>query len=77
MLIVKNDDFKYWMKVMGVELILEKESKDMKCIIIKLCFGYVDLNGVIKYGYCDIRNVLEWLFVREMIVCVVVGVVVK
>lgn len=49
----------------------------MKRKVIKLRFGYVDLNGVIKYGYRDMRNVLECLLVCEMTVCVVVGVVVK
>lgn len=39
--------------------------------------GYVDLNGVIKYNYCDMRNVFECFLVREIIVRVVVGVVVK
>ena len=44
---------------MGAEPISEKESKDMKRTITKPRPGHADLNGAIKYGHRDIRNVLE------------------
>lgn len=76
-MVVINDDFMYWRKIMGVVLISEEECENMKCIIIKLRFGYVDLVGGMKYNYCDLWNVLEWSFVREIVVWVVVGVLCK
>lgn len=72
---VENKDWKYWEMVMSIELVLEKNEKF--CCVFCLCFGYVDLVGGMKYGYNDMCNVLECFSVCEMIVCVVVGVVVK
>lgn len=76
-LVVINDDFIYWRKIMGVVLISDEERENMKCIIIKFRLGYVDFIGGMKYNYCDLRNVFECLFVREIVVRVVVGVVLK
>ncbi|PFZ35324.1 chorismate synthase [Bacillus wiedmannii] len=76
-LIVKNDDFKHWTKVMGAEPISEKESKDMKRTITKPRPGHADLNGAIKYGHRDIRNVLERSSARETTVRVAAGAVAK
>ena len=50
---------------MGAEPISEKESKDMKRTITKPRPGHADLNGAIKYGHRDIRNVLERSSARE------------
>ena len=72
----KNDDFKHWTKVMGAEPISEKESKDMKRTITKPP-GHADLNGAIKYGHRDIRNVLERSSARETTVRVAAGAVAK
>ncbi|EEM71172.1 MULTISPECIES: chorismate synthase [Bacillus] len=76
-LIVKNDDFKHWTKVMGAEPISEKESKEMKRTITKPRPGHADLNGAIKYGHRDIRNVLERSSARETTVRVAAGAVAK
>ena len=76
-LIVKNDDFKHWTKVMGAEPISEKESKDMKRTITKPRPGHADLNGAIKYGHRDIRNVLERSSARETTVRVAAGAIAK
>lgn len=76
-MVVINDDFIYWWKIMGVVLISDEEWENMKCIIMKLRLGYVDLVGGMKYNYWDLWNVLECLFVREIVVCVVVGVLCK
>ena len=56
---------------MGAEPISEKESKDMKRTITKPRPGHADLNGAIKYGHRDIRNVLERSSARETTVRVV------
>lgn len=29
--VVENNDWKYWIKIMGVVLIIEDEEKEMKC----------------------------------------------
>ncbi|WP_411469496.1 chorismate synthase [Bacillus thuringiensis] len=76
-LIVKNDDFKHWTKVMGADPISEKESKEMKRTITKPRPGHADLNGAIKYGHRDIRNVLERSSARETTVRVAAGAVAK
>ena len=72
----KNDDFKHWTKVMGAEPISEK-SKEMKRTITKPRPGHADLNGAIKYGHRDIRNVLERSSARETTVRVAAGAVAK
>ena len=54
-----------------------KESKDMKRTITKPRPGHADLNGAIKYGHRDIRNVLERSSARETTVRVVAGAVAK
>ena len=54
-----------------------KESKDMKRTITKPRPGHADLNGAIKYGHRDIRNVLERSSARETTVRVAAGAVAK
>ncbi|WP_369900180.1 chorismate synthase [Bacillus manliponensis] len=76
-LIVKNDDFKHWTKIMGADPISEQESKEMKRTITKPRPGHADLNGAIKYGHRDIRNVLERSSARETTVRVAAGAVAK
>ena len=62
---------------MGAEPISEKESKEMKRTITKPRPGHADLNGAIKYGHRDIRNVLERSSARETTVRVAAGAVAK
>ncbi|MED0961833.1 chorismate synthase [Bacillus paramycoides] len=76
-LVVKNDDFKHWEKVMGIEPITEQESKEMKRTITNPRPGHADLNGAIKYGHRDVRNVLERSSARETTVRVAAGAVAK
>ncbi|MEI4802459.1 chorismate synthase [Bacillus sp. FJAT-51639] len=76
-LVVKNDDFKHWTNVMGAQPISEQESKEMKRTITKPRPGHADLNGAIKYGHRDIRNVLERSSARETTVRVAAGAVAK
>lgn len=54
-----------------------KESKEMKRTITKPRPGHADLNGAIKYGHRDIRNVLERSSARETTVRVAAGAVAK
>ena len=53
------------------------KSKDMKRTITKPRPGHADLNGAIKYGHRDIRNVLERSSARETTVRVAAGAVAK
>lgn len=76
-LVVKNDDFKHWTKVMGAQPISEQESKEMKRTITNPRPGHADLNGAIKYGHRDMRNVLERSSARETTVRVAAGAVAK
>lgn len=64
-LVVENKDWKHWTKIMGSEPITEEEESEMKRQISRPRPGHADLNGAIKYGHRDMRNVLERSSARE------------
>ncbi|PGY18469.1 chorismate synthase [Bacillus cereus] len=76
-LVVENRDFTHWTKVMGAEPLTEQEAKEMKRQVTKPRPGHADLNGAIKYGHRDMRNVLERSSARETTVRVAAGAVAK
>ncbi|EFI65943.1 MULTISPECIES: chorismate synthase [Bacillus] len=76
-LVVENRDFAHWTKIMGAEPLTEKEEKEMKRKVTKPRPGHADLNGAIKYGHRDMRNVLERSSARETTVRVAAGAVAK
>ncbi|MGG0456119.1 chorismate synthase [Bacillus mycoides] len=76
-LVVENHDFTHWTKVMGAEPLTEQEEKEMKRQVTKPRPGHADLNGAIKYGHRDMRNVLERSSARETTVRVAAGAVAK
>ncbi|WP_220775323.1 chorismate synthase [Bacillus sp. BML-BC060] len=76
-LVVENCDFAHWTKIMGVEPLTEQEEKEMKRKVTKPRPGHADLNGAIKYGHRDMRNVLERSSARETTVRVAAGAVAK
>ncbi|MGG0187423.1 chorismate synthase [Bacillus rhizoplanae] len=76
-LVVENRDFTHWTKIMGAEPLTEEESKEMKRQITRPRPGHADLNGAIKYGHRDMRNVLERSSARETTVRVAAGAVAK
>ncbi|MEK4393808.1 chorismate synthase [Mammaliicoccus sp. FSL K6-3158] len=76
-LIVKNDDFKHWRKIMGADLLTEEELENMKRVITKPRPGHADLVGGMKYNHRDLRNVLERSSARETAARVAVGAVSK
>ncbi|OJE48709.1 chorismate synthase [Bacillus proteolyticus] len=76
-LVVENRDFIHWTKVMGAEPLTEQEEKEMKRQVTKPRPGHADLNGAIKYGHRDMRNVLERSSARETTVRVAAGAVAK
>src|SRR6478752_824723 len=76
-LAVENNDWKHWTKIMGIEPISEEESEEVKRKISRPRPGHADLNGAIKYGHRDMRNVLERSSARETTVRVATGAVAK
>ncbi|WP_230503406.1 chorismate synthase [Sutcliffiella rhizosphaerae] len=75
-LAVTNDDWKHWTNIMGIEP-LTKEVEEVKRKVTKPRPGHADLNGAIKYGHRDMRNVLERSSARETTVRVVAGAVAR
>ncbi|PWA12371.1 chorismate synthase [Pueribacillus theae] len=76
-LVIENNDWKHWTKIMGSEPITEEEEKEMKRVITRPRPGHADLNGAIKYGHRDMRNILERSSARETTARVAVGAVAK
>ncbi|WP_100372703.1 chorismate synthase [Bacillus sp. FJAT-45037] len=76
-LVVENKDWTHWTKVMGAEPISEDEAKEVKRQVTRPRPGHADLNGAIKYGHRDMRNVLERSSARETTVRVATGAVAK
>jgi chorismate synthase len=76
-LVVENKDWTHWTKVMGAEAIGEEEEKEVKRKLTRPRPGHADLNGAIKYGHRDMRNVLERSSARETTVRVAAGAVAK
>lgn len=77
-LVVTNDDWKHWTKIMGAEPLPEDvDPNDIKRQISRPRPGHADLVGGMKYGHRDLRNVLERSSARETTVRVAVGAVAK
>ncbi|MFZ7935399.1 chorismate synthase [Bacillus thuringiensis] len=76
-LVVENRDFAHWTKIMGAEPLTEQDEKEIKRKVTKPRPGHADLNGAIKYGHRDMRNVLERSSARETTVRVAAGAVAK
>lgn len=76
-LAVTNNDFKHWTHIMGADPIPEEEQEEVKRQISRPRPGHADLNGAIKYGHRDMRNVLERSSARETTVRVAAGAVAR
>jgi chorismate synthase len=74
---VKNNDWKHWTKIMGADPLEEGQEDEVKRKITRPRPGHADLNGAIKYGHRDMRNVLERSSARETTVRVAAGAVAK
>lgn len=75
-LVVENNDWKHWTKIMGAEP-MEENAEEVKRKVTRPRPGHADLNGAIKYGHRDMRNVLERSSARETTVRVAAGAVAK
>ena len=77
-LVVTNDDWKHWTKIMGAEELPDDiDPSEIKRQISRPRPGHADLVGGIKYGHRDLRNVLERSSARETTVRVAAGSVAK
>ncbi|HEX7066104.1 MAG TPA: chorismate synthase [Bacillales bacterium] len=76
-LVIENKDWKNWEDIMGAEPISEEEEKKIKKRVTRPRPGHADLNGAIKYGHRDLRNVLERSSARETAMRVAAGAVAK
>ncbi|HDD6697430.1 TPA: chorismate synthase [Staphylococcus aureus] len=76
-MVVTNDDFTHWRKIMGAAQISEEERENMKRTITKPRPGHADLVGGMKYNHRDLRNVLERSSARETAARVAVGALCK
>ncbi|WP_223702045.1 chorismate synthase [Sutcliffiella deserti] len=76
-LVVENNDWKHWTTIMGVEPQPDQDQEEIKRKITRPRPGHADLNGAIKYGHRDMRNVLERSSARETTVRVAAGAVAR
>ncbi|WP_172250438.1 chorismate synthase [Saccharibacillus deserti] len=70
-LVVANNDWKHWTKIMNVEPM--EGTDEEKRRVHRPRPGHADLNGGLKYDLKDLRNVLERSSARETAVRVAVG----
>src|SRR5699024_8143681 len=74
-LVVNNDDFKSWTKIMGEDP--SEEDEKIRRVVSRPRPGHADLNGALKYGHRDMRNVFERSSGRETTARVAAGAVAK
>ncbi|QXE00274.1 chorismate synthase [Terribacillus sp. DMT04] len=74
-LVIHNDDFKHWIDVMGEDPVEDPQA--VRRIVSRPRPGHADLNGALKYGHRDMRNVLERSSARETAARVAAGAVAK
>ncbi|WP_071459966.1 chorismate synthase [Bacillus massilinigeriensis] len=74
---VENRDWSHWTKIMGHEPLEAGTSEEVKRQITRPRPGHADLNGALKYGHRDMRNVLERSSARETTIRVAAGAVAK
>ena len=83
LLIVRNRDWENWTQVMQVEPLSEDEAAALDAAaeggdkrstpVTRLRPGHADLAGALKYGFDDVRNVLERASARETAARVAAG----
>lgn len=74
-LVVENNDWKHWKSIMNIEPI--EGTDEEKRRVHRPRPGHADLNGGLKYGHKDLRNVLERSSARETAIRVACGAVAK
>src|SRR5699024_9890895 len=74
-LVVNNDDFKRWERMMG-EAAIEEDEK-IRRVVSRPRPGPADLEGGLKHGHHGVRDVLERSSARETTARVAAGAVAK
>ncbi|GAA0444262.1 chorismate synthase [Lentibacillus halophilus] len=74
-LVIHNDDFRHWVDIMGEDPV--EDDKQLRRKVSRPRPGHADLNGALKYGHRDMRNVLERSSARETAARVAAGAVAK
>ncbi|HEY3071436.1 MAG TPA: chorismate synthase [Candidatus Limnocylindrales bacterium] len=87
LLLVRNRDWENWTRVMQVEPLSEAEAAELAAAaeggdkrstpVTRVRPGHADLAGAIKYGFGDVRNVLERASARETAARVAAGAVAR
>jgi chorismate synthase len=83
LLMVANRDWENWTRVMQVEALSEDEAGELAALVAdgnkkatpvtRVRPGHADLAGALKYGFSDVRNVLERASARETAARVAAG----
>jgi chorismate synthase len=83
LLMVVNRDFENWTRVMQVEALSPDEAAELAALaeggnkkaapVTRVRPGHADLAGALKYGFSDVRNVLERASARETAARVAAG----
>ncbi|GAB4073578.1 chorismate synthase [Barrientosiimonas marina] len=74
-LVINNDDFRHWVNIMGEDP--PEERQKSRRAVSRPRPGHADLNGALKYGHRDMRNVLERSSARETAARVSAGAIAK
>src|SRR5699024_9531351 len=74
-LVIHNDDYKRWTDIMGEKTL--SDNAKIRRDVTRTRPGHADLNGGLKYGHRDMRNVLERSSARETTARVAAGAVAK
>ncbi len=87
LLLIRNRDWANWTRVMQVEPLSDEQAADLAGLaeagdkkarpITHLRAGHADLAGAVKYGFGDVRNVLERASARETAARVAAGAVAR
>lgn len=87
LLLIRNRDWENWTRVMQVEELTEEQALELAARaeagdkraapVTRLRAGHADLAGAVKYGFADVRNVLERASARETAARVAAGTVAR
>ena len=87
LLLIRNRDWVNWTRAMQVEPLSEEDAAELAAMaeagdkkatpITRLRAGHADLAGAAKYGFADVRNVLERASARETAARVAAGAVAR
>ena len=87
LLLIRNRDWENWTRVMQVEPLTDEQAAELAGLveagdkratpITRLRAGHADLAGASKYGFDDVRNVLERASARETAARVAAGAVAR